>query len=1152
VGKEFRLIDGVITKIPWAQINYGTAETIKVGNAQSLVSLIENLSTNQAVTLGILAKVGKIFSLVTQSRETENSISRTLKHFSHNQGAGWMLLDVDADDLPEDLKNKVKGKGGLLRALLHIFPVLSSVTRVIRGSSSSGVTAPDGKALHKESLHIYILVSDARKIKTYLRHLHEKLWLEGFGHIKTTKAGGLLDRSLVDLAVAGPERLIFEAEPQIQPPLTKSTTFCEWYEGVPLALPEANDSENFKELVSKAKKALKPVADKVKRSSIEKAAIRLTEQQNIPKKIARRIIKSRMEGQILQDDDILTMTNGSSINVAAFLKVTKGTKCMPCPVEGIEYGPTTASFYPANEISPEPRIISFAHGLKTIFHFERYRRLWHLEHIKENKDSIQRIPVAKVANALSAILNSDLETKVIPFLKASTVKREDMPVPQSLYISTVGAGKTHELIKYAGKIISVGCRVLIRVPTVKLGQELCERLNTAFPNSSGLWRGREQADPDNPDRMMCPRYDDTKAAISVGGKATDICGSKKRGYCQFNPLNKQSEEPCGYKQQNLQSSHIVIVAGDVMLQLAPTKKIQRAGSWQPFKVDCIPNQLTLWEPENQALKTKKITITSKSDFDVLILDETNPIAFLEGFDPVNSIDLRQQKFLDLITQKFLKDLLNDLITGLVNCSGEYPDIALFSSMGLDREVLEKVKSALGAAIPAPNGTEHFYKMGGDKILALNREIMKSRRHIINLMKLCDAISLGLKQQVTTLRHIKLIRKSEGSFAHVRLPKGVSRHYSHLPTSIFDATADPKLLRNNFGDLELSSKYAISDGAGVRRYQLRDSNLPYQTIQPTVEGASEKWPARLGLISEWLAKTYETVGLLGPKATIEKLEDQIPPSVLTGHFGALRGTNKFESVGALVIASRPAIPPREAEDIAAVLSGAENTSSLKAGWYLQSPAWIESRTLGLGWPVAHVRHPNSVVEAVRFAVTEANVEQARGRGRNVRRGLEKPLTEYILTSVPLEHQVDATFSYKELKAATSWPMLMLIAGVWVCDGKGTAVIGEILRAILSQTRYSLYKTLIGNSAFESPANWRKDQIERNFEIRRLCDNVDKALSIGAGSAEILFTSFNLSAFQRVKCKVPGARFYATIYVATPPGESPQEVLRQLSGNISFKD
>jgi hypothetical protein len=61
----------------------------------------------------------------------------------------------------------------------------------------------------------------------------------------------------------------------------------------------------------------------------------------------------------------------------------------------------------------------------------------------------------------------------------------------------------------------------------------------------------------------------------------------------------------------------------------------------------------------------------------------------------------------------------------------------------------------------------------------------------------------------------------------------------------------------------------------------------------------------------------------------------------------------------------------------------------------------------------LRHPDPLVEAVRFAIYEGELLQAVGRGRGVRRNAETRLEVLILTDVPLPIPVDILITWKGL-------------------------------------------------------------------------------------------------------------------------------------------
>jgi len=127
--------------------------------------------------------------------------------------------------------------------------------------------------------------------------------------------------------------------------------------------------------------------------------------------------------------------------------------------------------------------------------------------------------------------------------------------------------------------------------------------------------------------------------------------------------------------------------------------------------------------------------------------------------------------------------------------------------------------------------------------------------------------------------------------------------------------------------------------------------------------------------------------------------------------------------------------------------------------------------------------------------------------------------------------------------------LLLVGVWVADGKGLGILQPIFRGICSQRRECLIEYIIGDPAFESPektAKWRKDQLTDNPEIARLVNLVDRRLQNRATSVDLLFAPFPLTAFQPIRAKVRGARYYAQLHVRVAEGQTSRDALLAILG------
>lgn len=223
VGKRYRLVDGKLDKKADGQIATGSAITISVEGPQHLADLIENLKPNDALSLGCLnAGIGVRQTLNTRAVAGENEISRSLDHFSHPVGQGWLLLDCDLGEAPDSVRQRIEELGGITKAVSHIWPDLKKAACVIRHSSSAGVALPDGTPTEaKDSRHIFVLVEDVSQSAEILKTLSQRAWAEGLGWIKLGKTGSRLNCSIIDTSVGSPERMVFEVPPILYDGLTR-------------------------------------------------------------------------------------------------------------------------------------------------------------------------------------------------------------------------------------------------------------------------------------------------------------------------------------------------------------------------------------------------------------------------------------------------------------------------------------------------------------------------------------------------------------------------------------------------------------------------------------------------------------------------------------------------------------------------------------------------------------------------------------------------------------------------------------------------------------------------------------------------------------------------------------------------------------------
>jgi hypothetical protein len=223
----------------------GTAKRVTCATLQGFASYISECRNHEAIALGALRPdLPDEVKIVTKSHleklngTANDLITRTSDHILYRIGQPALaLIDVDTKGMPDAVRGKIKEAGGYWTALANVVPGLEQAARVLRRSTSTGISRSDtGQALPGSSgAHIFVLVQDGGDIERFLRTLHDRCWL-GFGWLMVGVGGQLLERSIVDRMVYAPERLVFEGAPVLEPPLLQdlASRQAEVTDGAPL------------------------------------------------------------------------------------------------------------------------------------------------------------------------------------------------------------------------------------------------------------------------------------------------------------------------------------------------------------------------------------------------------------------------------------------------------------------------------------------------------------------------------------------------------------------------------------------------------------------------------------------------------------------------------------------------------------------------------------------------------------------------------------------------------------------------------------------------------------------------------------------------------------------------------------------------------
>jgi hypothetical protein len=359
----------------------GRARRAKVADVHALAALIEPLTPTQAIALGVIrAGLPDQVKIVTKeelnSSTKPNVIARSSDFIVYrSRQQAFALIDFDNKGMPRAVATRIRKAGGLWEVLLSVMPELADIARVIRRSTSAGLFNGDtGKKIKgSDGVHIYLAVANGRDNEHFLKTLHDRCWLAGFGWMMVGVGGQILERSIIDRSVAAPERLVFEGRPILKKPLRQDKEarrpiahdgkILRTRSTCPKLTPE--EQKAVEKLKAKARKRLELKAAKVRAAHIKEHVPELMKRTGKSKVECERILNDQYERKILSGSFVLAFTdkNLKGTTVADVLEDPKRFegKSLADPNEGVSYGRSTAKVLLRRD-NGEPWIKSFAHS----------------------------------------------------------------------------------------------------------------------------------------------------------------------------------------------------------------------------------------------------------------------------------------------------------------------------------------------------------------------------------------------------------------------------------------------------------------------------------------------------------------------------------------------------------------------------------------------------------------------------------------------------------------------------------------------------------------------------------------------------------------------------------------------------------------------
>jgi hypothetical protein len=379
--KKFWLTpNGTLVKAPGGQVTYGSAERIWVTGVAELAQLAEGQTSSQAFALGTLRADLPDKVEVTTKRRLLNGVARPdlIARTNANivyDGRSLALLDYDTTGMPVAVRTELERANGFLSALLAVLPDLKDTALLVRRSTSARLWRTDtGEALPgSDGLHVYLEIVDGTDSARFLKALHDRCWLAGFGWMVVSTSGSLLERSIIDRTVGASGRPVFEGPPVLEPPLRQRRRQAFVVPGQALdtkaACPPLSlfEQERLKELKDRERERLAPEMAKARAAFVEAQAKKLVTRTGMPEKAARQVIVRQCEG-VLRPDVVLPFDdpdlNGCTVGDVLADPERFVDETLADPLEGVEYGVCKAKIM--RRADGAPWIHSFAHG-RTIY-----------------------------------------------------------------------------------------------------------------------------------------------------------------------------------------------------------------------------------------------------------------------------------------------------------------------------------------------------------------------------------------------------------------------------------------------------------------------------------------------------------------------------------------------------------------------------------------------------------------------------------------------------------------------------------------------------------------------------------------------------------------------------------------------------------------
>jgi len=533
----------------------------------------------------------------------------------------------------------------------------------------------------------------------------------------------------------------------------------------------------------------------------------------------------------------------------------------------------------------------------------------------------------------------------------------------------------------------------------KLNREI-ERRFAEQNIDARVFRGRMADDPNNPGELMCLNVAAVELAMSYHGHIATTCCKRGKRECAM-------KSRCGYWGQIPEEGdepQVWIVAHDMLFfaQKALGKPLAvfiDESMWDKGIRGLDPE--SRWNVALDSISTRK-----KPPADLTTLKKLGLDAFeLEQLRCNLARALRQQQANGGVEREQLEDYLRP-----GQCT---------RALALEWKAHAKIHKQF-TQYPGMTQAELT------KLVADHHDQIDKLKHARRMIKIWEAARELLENlDIDVSGRLTLTQDNGQRCVEWRGIDEIKKQFK-VPTLMLDATLpDKKLLQVYHPGVEIVADLKVAMPSCVRVRQVLKAPTSANKLGKIQKPKGKKRKTRefyLENIRYYILQRFFGCGcqptLVICQAVVEEWlkERGLPQEITLAHYNDITGLDDFKHVRLLILVGRTQPGPAAVEALAAALSGRAPKAMTARGngfiWY--RPPVIRGIRLadGSAYAVKGDRHPDPFAESVRWQICEAELVQAIGRGRGIRRTPENPLDIDLLFDTCLPITVNEVLDWQK--------------------------------------------------------------------------------------------------------------------------------------------